>query len=263
MAKRQRLAAAAAATIMLGVGSDMSAQDWPVHAMERPRPAVVRPGPAGAPLPAPSDAIVLFDGTTLAEWEKQGGGPAGWAVQDGYVQVTAGSGSIASRRAFGDIQLHLEWAAPTPAKGEGQGRGNSGVFLMSTYEIQILDSYENDTYADGQAAALYGQHPPMVNACRAPGEWQTYDIVFRRPRFAENGSVARPARVTVLHNGVLVHENAAFTGATVHARAATYQRHADGLPLVLQDHGDPVRFRNIWVRELPEATQDSTLIFRR
>ncbi|MDH3497371.1 MAG: DUF1080 domain-containing protein, partial [Gemmatimonadota bacterium] len=126
-----------------------------------------------------------------------------------------------------------------------------------------LDSYENDTYADGQAAALYGQHPPMVNACRAPGEWQTYDIVFRRPRFAENGSVARPARVTVLHNGVLVHENAAFTGATVHARAATYQRHADGLPLVLQDHGDPVRFRNIWVRELPEATQDSTLIFRR
>ncbi len=261
---RQGLVAAAAATIVLGLtGSDMHAQDWPVHSMERPRPPVVRPGPAGGPVSPPSDAIVLFDGTSLAEWEKQGGGPAGWALRDGYVQVVGGTGSIATERAFGDIQLHLEWATPSPATGDGQGRGNSGVFLMSTYEIQILDSYGNDTYADGQAAAMYGQHPPMANACRAPGEWQTFDLVFRRPRFADDGSLVQPARLTLLHNGVLVHDHVAFTGATVHGRPATYQRHADRLPLVLQDHGDPVRFRNIWVRELPETTRDSTLIFRR
>lgn len=226
--------------------------DWPVHSMERPRPPVVDPGPAPPPAPVPADAIVLFDGTDLAAWERVEGGPAGWAVKDGYVEVVGGSGSITTRRAFGDMQLHLEWAAPSPPSGEGQGRGNSGVFLMGHYEIQILDSYDNDTYPDGQAAALYGQAPPLVNASRPPGEWQSYDIVFRRPRFGPDGRVERPARVTVWHNGVLVHDAAAFTGGTVHAQEARYAAHADRLPLRLQDHGNPVRFRNIWVRELED-----------
>jgi hypothetical protein len=229
----------------------LSAQEWPVHSMDRPKPPVVAPGSAGAPVPAPSDAVVLFDGTSLAEWVRQSdGGAAGWRVTDGHMEVVGGSGTIATRRSFGDVQLHVEWAAPAPPHGEGQERGNSGVFLMGRYEIQILDSYRNDTYADGQAAALYGQTPPLVNASRPPGEWQTYDIVFRRPRFGPDGSVVQPARATVFHNGVLVQDNVAFTGRTVHGRKAVYEPHEDRLPLVLQDHGDPVRFRNIWVREL-------------
>jgi hypothetical protein len=221
--------------------------------MERPRPAVVNPGPAGPPVPAPSDAVVLFDGTSLAEWVRQeDGAPAGWRVADGYMEVARGTGSIATKRALGDVQLHVEWATPSPASGEGQERGNSGVFLMGRYEIQVLDSYRNDTYPDGQAAAMYGQHPPLVNASRPPGEWQTYDIVFRRPRFGPDGAVLEPARVTVLHNGVLVHDDVAFAGRTAHGRQAEYQAHQDRLPLMLQDHGDPVRFRNVWVRELPD-----------
>lgn len=232
--------------------SPLEAQEWPVHSMDRPRPPVVQPGPAGPPSPPPSDAIVLLDSTGLTAWERQEGGAAGWRVADGYVEVVDGTGSIATRRAFGDVQLHVEWATPAPARGEGQERGNSGVFLMGLYEIQVLDSYRNDTYPDGQAAALYGQTPPLVNASRPPGEWQTYDIVFRRPHFAADGSVVRPAYVTVLHNGVLVHDYVAFTGRTVHARAAVYEPHADRLPLVLQDHGNPVRYRNIWVREQGE-----------
>lgn len=228
-------------------------QKWPVHSMERPRPPVVDPGPERPPVPAPSDAIVLFDGTDLSEWETRDGRAAGWLVKDGHMEVTPGSGSIMTRRSFGDVQLHLEWATPSPRSGAGQGGGNSGVFLMTYYEVQVLDSYQNDTYPDGLAAALYGQAPPLVNACRPPGAWQTYDIIFRRPRFALDGALLRPARVTLLHNGVLVHDNVAFTGRTVHGKEATYEPHADRLPLMLQDHGDPVRFRNIWVRELPES----------
>lgn len=224
--------------------------EWPVHSMERPRPPVVDPGPERSPAPPPSDAVVLFDGRDLSEWRAEHGGEPGWALRDGYMEVVRGTGSLVTRRAFGDVQLHIEWATPSPPRGEGQGRGNSGVYLMSHYEIQVLDSYGNDTYPDGQAAALYGQRPPLGNASRAPGRWQTYDIVFRRPRFAPDGAVIEPARVTVFHNGVLVHDNAAFTGRTVHGKAARYEPHADRLPLLLQDHGDPVRFRNIWVREL-------------
>lgn len=226
---------------------------WPVHSMERPRPPVVDPGPERAPVPAPSDAVVLFDGTDLSQWiAARDSGAARWLVRDGYVEV-AGTGGIITRRAFGDMQLHIEWATPGRVEGEGQERGNSGVFLMSRYEIQVLDSYRNITYADGQAAAMYGQVPPLVNACRPPGQWQTYDIVFRRPRFAADGQLLRPARVTVLHNGVLVHDDDAFTGRTVHGRPAQYEPHADRMPLTLQDHGNPVRYRSIWVRELPEA----------
>ena len=218
---------------------------WPPNSLDRPKPPVVTPDP-------PSDAIVLFDGKSLADWQSadSAGAPAKWLVKDGYMEVVAGTGNIMTRRAFGSVQLHIEWRAPLPATGEGQERGNSGVFLMGHYEIQVLDCYHNDTYADGQAAAIYGQTPPLVNACRPPGAWQTYDIVFHRPVFAPDSSVVRPASVTVFHNGVLVHDNDVITGWTVHHAIAVYRPHADRLPLLLQDHGHPVRYRNIWVREL-------------
>jgi hypothetical protein len=225
---------------------------WPVHSMDRPRPPVVRPPTEGPYTPPPADAIVLFDGSSLSEWRSGNNQPARWTVRDGYVEVVAGTGSLVTARSFGDIQLHLEWATPATPAGQSQERGNSGVFLMGFYEVQILDSYENETYADGQAAALFGQAVPLVNASRPPGAWQAFDIVFRRPRFARDGSVAQAARVTVLHNGVVVHDAVEFTGRTVFGRAATYQPHADKLPVSLQDHGNPMRFRNIWVRELAE-----------
>jgi len=226
--------------------------EWPVNSMERPRPPVVDPGPQQPPQPPPSDAIVLFDGRDLSAWLKWDGNDPGWKVQDGELEIVGGSGSIMTRRRFGNIQLHVEWAAPVPPTGEGQERGNSGVFLMGKYEIQVLDCWQNVTYADGQAAATYGQTPPLVNACRPPGAWQSYDIIFHRPRFTVDGKIQRPARVTMLHNGVLVQDNVAFTGQTVHGKPATYEPHSDRLPLILQDHGNPVRYRNIWVRELPE-----------
>lgn len=230
----------------------MSAQTWPVHSLDRPRPPVVDPGPERPPVPPPSDAIVLFDGKDLSAWQAESGGTAKWNVQDGYVEVAPGTGSMMTRRGFGDQQLHIEWATPVPPKGDGQERGNSGVFLMSHYEIQVLDSYHNDTYADGQAAAVYGQTPPLANVSRPPGQWQTYDIVFHRPRFTADGAVRDSARVTVLHNGVLVQNNTVITGWTVHGRRAHYETHGDKLPLVLQDHGNRVRYRDIWVRELTE-----------
>jgi hypothetical protein len=163
-----------------------------------------------------------FDGADLSAWEKQGGGEPGWRVADGVAEIVPGAGGVQTRRAFGDVQLHIEWASPSPARGSGQDRGNSGVFFMTHYEVQILDSYDNDTYPDGQAAALYGQYPPLVNASRPPGEWQSYDIIFRRPRFAADGSLTEAARVTVLHNGVLVHEHASLMGRTAHMRRAEY-----------------------------------------
>jgi hypothetical protein len=159
-------------------------------------------------------------------------------------------GSIRTRQGFGDCQLHVEWAAPAEVIGEGQGRGNSGVFLMDTYEVQVLDGWQNATYADGITAAIYGQYPPLVNACRKPGEWQTYDIVFYAPRFDQDGKLLRPARMTVLHNGILVHDNAELSGPTAHKARPPYQAHPDKMPISLQDHGNPVRYRNIWVREL-------------
>ena len=207
---------------------------------ERPRPALVTPGVAGK---APSDAIVLFDGSDLSQWT---GGA--WKVADGVVEC-AGGGSLTTRRRFGDVQLHLEFATPAEVQGSSQARGNSGVFLMERYEIQILDSFENDTYPDGQCGAFYGQYPPAVNACRAPGEWQTYDIVFHAPRF-EGEELASPARATVFQNGVLLHHDQAFLGATAHRAVAEYKPHEPTGPISLQDHGNPMRFRNIWVREL-------------
>ena len=225
-------------------------QKWPIHDEARPMPPVVDPGPAGPPAPVPADAIVLFNGRDLSAWTNAKGGAAGWQVRDGYMEVTKGTGGIKTTRAFGDCQLHVEWASPLPPVGSSQDRGNSGVFLMERYEVQVLDSYDSKTYADGMAAAIYGQFPPMVNASRAPGEWQTFDIVFHAPRFDAQGALAAPARLTIFHNGILVHDNEALTGPTAHKARPPYKPHAAKLPLSLQDHSHPVRFRNIWIREL-------------
>ncbi|HMN07496.1 MAG TPA: DUF1080 domain-containing protein [Gemmatimonadaceae bacterium] len=227
---------------------------WKVHDPDRPKPPVVTPG--AQPGLAPSDAVVLFDGRSLDEWTARDGSPARWVVGDGYMQTVPGAGAIVSRRAFGDVQLHVEWSTPSPAVGTGQGRGNSGIYFMDNYEVQVLDSYRNQTYADGQAAALYGQHPPLVNASRPPGEWQSYDVVFRRPRFGANGALVSPARMTVFHNGVLVQDNAELWGRTNWLVADPYARHPDALPFVLQDHDHPVRYRNFWVRPLPDPPSD-------
>lgn len=227
---------------------------WKQHAMDRPAPVVVTPGAYVGPVPPPSDAIVLFDGKSLVEWRSADStkGDAKWKIEDGAIVETPGIGDIATRRSFGDVQMHIEWSAANPPKGTGQDRGNSGVFFMGTYEIQVLDSYQAATYPDGQAASIYGQYPPLVNAMRPPGEWQVYDIVFHRPHFDATGKVAAPARVTVFHNGILVQDDMAILGPTTNSRRSAYSVHADKLPIQLQDHGHPVRFRNIWIRELPE-----------
>ena len=225
---------------------------WRVHDGSRPQPRVVDPGMAGTkdrPGKAPADAIVLFDGKNLDEW-KSGKGAAKWKVESGAMEVN-GTGSIQTVQKFGDCQLHVEWASPREVKGDSQGRGNSGVFLMGRYEVQVLDSYKNASYPDGQAAALYGQTPPLVNASRAPGEWQTYDIIFEAPRF-DGDKVVQPGHVTVLHNGVVVHHRRKLLGATNHRSLAKYTPHGPKGPIELQDHGNPVRYRNIWVRPLKD-----------
>ena len=222
-----------------------------VHDPARPHPPVVTPGSSvGAP---PSDALVLFDGRDLSKWSHldEAGKPVEpkWVVRDGYFEVTPRTGSLVTRDNFGDIQLHIEWAAPKEITANSQGRGNSGVFLMGLYEVQVLDSYNNPSYADGQAAALYGQWPPLANAARPPGEWQTYDIVFEAPRF-EKEKLVSPAFATVIWNGIVVHNRKELRGATVYRSVAEYKPHATELPLTLQDHGNPIRFRNVWVRRL-------------
>ena len=226
---------------------------WHIHDDDRPRPVVVKPGPFVA-LPPPSDAIVLLGpNTDLSKWQMtQGGGSVTWPIDASGV-LSSGRGMIRTQRNdFTDYQLHVEFATPSEVKGNSQGRGNSGVFLNGVFEIQVLDSYENKSYADGQASAMYGQYPPMVNASRPPGEWQSYDITFTAPRF--NGDkLEKPAVVTVLHNGVVVHASQAFLGPTAHRQIPPYApSNAKGY-IGLQDHGNPVRFRNIWIRELKAA----------
>jgi 3-keto-disaccharide hydrolase len=223
---------------------------WKIHDLQRPVPPVVDPGQPGQ---APSDATVLFDGKDLSKWTGKDGGPATWGVDNGYFEVKPGSGLISTKDAFGDCQLHVEFAEPLPAVGESQQRGNSGVFLMGLYEIQVLDSYQNRTYADGQASAVYGQYPPLVNASRPPGQWQAYDIVFHGPRFSGDGKLVSPARVTILHNGVLVQDNVDLTGPTANGVRPPYKPHAAKLPISLQDHNNRVRYRNMWIRELDSA----------
>jgi len=219
-----------------------------------PEPSAVVPGTDGNP---PSDAIVLFDGTNLDAWQSVAGGEAGWSVADGAMTVVGGTGDIVTRQGFGDVQLHVEWRTPDKIAGDGQERGNSGVFLMRRYELQVLDSYDNRTYSNGQAASLYKQHIPAVDASRAPGQWQAYDVIFRAPSFAADGTVARPAVVTVLHNGVLVHDHVELKGPTAYIGDPAYELHGPREPIQLQDHGSPVSFRNVWVREL-ESTSERT-----
>ncbi|HEX6814000.1 MAG TPA: DUF1080 domain-containing protein [Planctomycetota bacterium] len=222
---------------------------WRVHDAERPHPAIVDPGSApAAPGAVPADAVRLFDGSNLDAFRGRGGA-AKWTIADGAMQVN-NTGDIETKDEFGDCQLHVEWATPSPAKGNSQGRGNSGVFFFGRYEVQILDSFDNVTYADGQAAALYGQTPPLVNACRKPGEWQTYDIVFKAPRFDADGKLLSPAKVTVIHNGVLVQLDQEFFGQTAHKSVPKYVAHAAQGAIRLQDHGNPMRFRNMWIRRL-------------
>ena len=229
------------------VGADDQAPAPEDTEVWEPEPAIVAPGSNGA---APADAIVLFDGDEASEWRHTDGRPVEWVVADGVITVVGGTGNIESVRQFGDIQLHLEWRAPVVVEGDGQGRGNSGVFLQKQYEVQVLDSYDNRTYSNGQASSIYKQHIPLVNASRPPGEWQTYDIVFEAPRFTGEGALERPAYITVLHNGVLVQNHSEVQGTTEFIGPPSYTAHPPLLPLMLQDHGNPVSFRNIWIRDL-------------
>jgi hypothetical protein len=232
---------------------------WHVHDPDRPHPPTITP--PSTPGGPPSDAIVLFGGKDLSQWVqhvKEGSveksvAPT-WKVGDGYFEVDARRGGLYTRESFGDCQLHVEWSSPVEVKGTSQGRGNSGVLLMSRYEIQVLDMYQNPTYADGQAGAIYGQWPPLANPARKPGEWNTYDILFESPRF-EGEKLARPAFVTVLYNGVMVHHHKEIMGPMVYRQVAHYTPQEAEAPLMLQDHNNPVRYRNIWIRRLKPPDQ--------
>ncbi|MEW4527815.1 family 16 glycoside hydrolase [Maioricimonas sp. JC845] len=237
------------AIIMTGSLTAFSAlvDEWK-SGLDWPEPVVVDPGPVGGP---PSDAIVLFDGTDLSQWK----GGENWTLEDGYGIC---GGTITSKQAFGDCQLHVEFASPSEVESSGQGRGNSGIYLMGRYELQILDSYENGTYFDGQCGSIYKQRPPMVNACRPPGEWQTYDIIFKGPRFGEDGALTSPATITVLQNGVLIQDHFELQGGTSYYRPPEYTAHGPRAPLSIQYHNDAVRFRNIWIRDLMPESGDGT-----
>jgi hypothetical protein len=215
-----------------------------VHDPARPRPAIVTPGARAGD--APSDATVLFDGTNLTSWTPT---KQSWRVENGYFEVIPNSGDLKTKETFGDVQLHVEWAAPAQVRGDSQNRGNSGIFLQGRYEVQVLDSFDNLTYPDGQAGALYGQWPPLVNAVRKPGEWQSYDIVFEAPRF-DGTRLVKPAFMTVFLNGVLLHNRKELMGPTVHRALARYVPQPAEDALVLQDHQQPVRYRNMWIRRL-------------
>jgi hypothetical protein len=216
-----------------------------------PEPKVINPGAYTGMVPAPSDAIVLFDGKDMSKWKGRDG-DAKWTVQNGAFTVNKGTGDIETRQTFGDAQLHIEWLIPAEIQGQGQARGNSGIFLQGIYELQVLDSYNNKTYVNGQAGSIYKQTAPAVNAMRKPGEWQVFDVLYTAPRFNDNGSLHSPARITVLHNGVVIQHNTEIQGTTPNSGLPVYKAHGKG-PIKLQDHGDPskpISFRNVWIREL-------------
>jgi len=223
---------------------------WRIHDSRRPQPALVTPGSmSSSPTAAPSDAIVLVgEGDDLSAWQNADGSKASWAMKNGVLET--GKGMIHTKAEFTDLQLHVEFATPSAVKGDSQERGNSGVFLLGKFEIQVLDSYRNPTYPDGQAAAMYGQYPPLVNASRKPGEWQAYDIVFTAPRLARGGTLDKPAIVTVFHNGIVVHNATPFWGPTAHKKIEPYTPDTAKGPIALQDHGNPVRYRNVWIRAI-------------
>jgi hypothetical protein len=259
----KRLAIAVTALVFAAFGQQKPAGDlgykdtpmlpgnkWHVHDPDRPHPHVVTPGPKAGD--APSDADILFDGKDLSKWMQKGEDgklvEPKWPVRDGYFEVDATHGDLVTKEAFGDCQLHVEWATPSVVEHSSQGRGNSGIFLMSSFEVQVLDSYNNPTYADGQAGAIYGQLPPLVNATRPPGQWQAYDILFEAPRF-EGGKLVKPAFETVILNGVVVQNHQSILGPTMHRQLAHYSPMAAEMPLTLQDHNTPVHYRNIWIRK--------------
>lgn len=224
--------------------------DWPQHSRTRPVPAIVNPGPQ-KPQSATAGAIVLFDGSSLDKWMAADSSAAKWKIVDGAFEVVPGTGTMMTRTGFGDVHLHIEWMTPKPAEGKDQDRGNSGVFFGGgRYEVQVLDSYENVTYADGQAGAIYGQYPPLKNASLPPGEWQTYDIIYHRPRFDAAGKLLKPAIISVTWNGIEVQKNRELVGPTANGSRPPYEAHADKLPISLQDHGHKVRFRNAWLHEI-------------
>jgi hypothetical protein len=234
-------------------------QPWKVHDAARPRPPKVAPGRPAVSMPAPADAEVLFDGKDLSKWQmKSRAGefaPPNWKVENGYVEIVSPKGmrwNLVTKASYGDCQLHIEWMIPKEEMGKGQAGGNSGVELMGRYEVQVMESNENLTYADGQAAALYGQYPPTVNVSPAKGDWNTYDIIFTAPRF-DGEKLLKPAYVTVIHNGVVVHNHREILGPVAHRRALPYKAHPAEEPLSLQDHGHPARFRNIWIRRLTDG----------
>ncbi len=229
---------------------------WHVHDGTRPQPRIVTPGATFSHLaPPPSDAIVLFDGTDLSKWTT-GNGPAKWKVENGYMEVAPKSGSIHTKDRFADFQLHIEFATPAKVEGKSQGRGNSGILFNGIYEVQVLDSYNNPTYPDGQAGGLYGQTPPLVNASKPPGEWQSYDIIFESPRWGADKKIAKKANVTVIHNGVVLHHKREYQGTTPHQANGNYNNpHAPEVYIELQDHNNPMRFRNVWLRKLGEYDQ--------
>jgi hypothetical protein len=259
MTKKLGIAVTGCVVVLFAQQGDLGYKDtpmlpgdkWHVHDPDRPHPHVVTPG--ATPGAAPSDATILFDGKDLSKWMQQAKDgkliPPTWPVRDGYFEVDARHGGLVTKESFGDCQLHIEWAAPAEVKNSSQSRGNSGVFLMGLFEMQVLDSYNNPTYADGQAGAIYGQWPPLVNATRLPGQWQAYDIVFEAPRM-EGDKVLKPAYVTVILNGVLLHNHQAIQGPTMHKQLAHYAAQAAELPLILQDHNTPVHYRNIWIRKI-------------
>lgn len=233
---------AALAQAQLRQGDPKLSEQW------TPEPRIITPGKTAQD--APSDAIVLFNGTDANAWQSKDGSPVKWKIENGALVVAGGTGEIHTRDGFGDCQLHIEWRTPAEVKGDGQGRGNSGIFFMGRYELQVLDSYNNRTYSNGQAGSIYKQLPPLVNASRPPGEWQSYDVIFIAPQFYEDGSVKSQARITVFHNGVLVQNNATLAGGSQYIGLAVYEKHSNKEPLILQDHGNPTAFRNIWVRPL-------------
>ncbi len=222
---------------------------WKTHDLDRPAPKVVTPGKGAISTTPPSDALILFDGSNFDSWR---GGVEGWKIVDNAMVFVDKAGPLMTKEEFGDCQLHLEWAAPAEVKGNGQQRGNSGVFLMNAFELQVLDGYENPTNADTSAASIYGQYPPLVNASRRPGQWQSYDIIFRAPRFGDDGKLLERARMTALHNGVLVQDNSEILGPTSWLKHRQYAQGKTTGPIRIQDHGSPVRYRNIWIRRLAD-----------
>ncbi|MEM6842622.1 MAG: DUF1080 domain-containing protein [Bacteroidota bacterium] len=242
--------------LLVFVSSSLTAQQFKKADEYKPgdtefwEPEVEKVDPGESNATPPSDAVVLFGSNDLSKWESVKGGEAQWDIQDGHFTVKPGTGGIKTKDDFGSFQLHIEWRSPQEIVSESQGRGNSGIFLQGMYEVQVLDSYDNRTYANGQAGSIYKQYPPLVNAMRSPSEWETYDIIYTEPEFDEkNGALTEPGYVTVLHNGVLVQNHAKLQGTTEYIGTPKWEAHGDG-PIILQDHSNPVSFRNIWIREL-------------